>query len=1286
MPPIPQDHEQFTRHDLAPAARDLDTMSLADMWKLFLQLVDSVVAGHRAGLSFIHVNPHNLYYVLYDRTFRLLDAGIDFDTSRFGASQTEDPFHQVSAEVLAFLAPEFVAAMKNGTPRDEAGIDAERAEVYALGMTAYWLLAKDFPFPIRKPEDVAGHILNTRTSRPLPVKPFSRRARAILAKCLEKNPSQRYATLDDLARAIKTVPPEVISNEEPRPLWIKVAAGASAVVVIALLVLAGLWFFSAPQSFRRSHDCEILKAEVFKQKPKELRTQHLDPWEHALQEDWLYQGLDARVWLDGYNIADNRKIESELNEAFQVAATAGETEAGFDLLFWKYTYKLMYGSSTTGSAGSSSGENELVAPTEIRKKLCDELTEDLKILGLGDVTPAFVDQPSSQTDHPDGARSPATVQIPEPFRQSTSGVLLAVLYNHLSGRIIPDALLKPLEEATVRSGLFPSGKVIDRWPVQHLLGLVAAEAGQNAMAARRFYRAARRRPEIWGDAYGENWCWDGPQHPVGWSAFVTAVKKLSNEELKTLSTEIEALVANTEPLPIFKRLGPSYHELVLWQAGRYRDAKKYENAFDLAMRLREGRFGTNPDFKTKAEALLLKIANEYLSFAEQQNDRDLKRNACERARGLVEEKGGFLNDEEIVQFRHRILDVGYPLVHPDLVVKDDLSKDLAQFEKDWIAVYDEPPRLSCPKDDPKFSDGYFVKCAVRPERVGQLNGLLSRKARKASQQSDENASKIDLDWAWTSYALHGRRAHQTEDAFLAGEKYHDGLFLDLAEELNARAEHDADLKTRIMYLERLVAFLNEPGLSFQNKFSIPLDCVKYRLAKAYKENGNAKKSEELATLLTNSNALKPFEQIEMFELLIEFEKGDGSGGKDDASLVASHVKIINYLDEIVRRLENEEEKHECTNRIDGYLRRILSIRAGSSIAAKQFDKDFENRYVKFLDTFIQRALNQKDGAIGQDELLKAISDRVRFLDPKDADRQRRHHLLAFAVLSGVSADDMKKVYEGKYDIDVLAKVVSVESVEELRNKKLFDNNTNTVLSDLAGWVAEQKWSDEKFKVAEKLDRENQRYPFRYMVSQIQKYLSETNTTKCVHPLKLQSEIWRPRHKDDKTGIFKNIENSYDALKKVDVVGLKEEQDRQDYWFVRGFAALSIYLYFEFYSKDWKVESNRADEQKKTIEDAYGCLRRLNTTENGILIKTPMMLLDFDETMEEKQAASLSYWLYLFRAATYLNEVNRRNETKEEARRAWDKANMLFERFGLDPGKNAKHGEILGELKSVRKKK
>jgi serine/threonine protein kinase len=210
--------------------------SIADTVTIVRDVANALSHAHAKGVVHRDINPENIF--LSGHTAVVTDFGIASAIAASRAPATFEPIEE--AETLlgtpAYMPPEQAL----GDPAPD-----HRADLYALGVVAYELLAGERPFTATAPDDLI-HAHATQAPPPLlarrPTIPVN--LAALVTRCLAKDPAHRPASADEVLQALERVseaPPDVLhgapreSGAPPRR-----TAAVATIATIALLVFAAL--------------------------------------------------------------------------------------------------------------------------------------------------------------------------------------------------------------------------------------------------------------------------------------------------------------------------------------------------------------------------------------------------------------------------------------------------------------------------------------------------------------------------------------------------------------------------------------------------------------------------------------------------------------------------------------------------------------------------------------------------------------------------------------------------------------------------------------------------------------------------------------------------------------------------------------------------------------------------------------------------------------------------------------------------------------------------------------
>jgi serine/threonine-protein kinase len=180
---------------------------LADM---AVQICSGLSAAHKFGTIHRDIKPQNCFRVPLDGNpdhIKLIDFGIARDANA-EVGLTQDGMILGTPE---YMAPELVVA---GHPPDV------RSDIYAVGAMLYKLLTGNPPFRGRDALDTLYQHRNSPVVPPSEAAPeldIPAEADAILVRALAKSPDDRYATADDMSRAIRASLGLMRSGMAPRP-------------------------------------------------------------------------------------------------------------------------------------------------------------------------------------------------------------------------------------------------------------------------------------------------------------------------------------------------------------------------------------------------------------------------------------------------------------------------------------------------------------------------------------------------------------------------------------------------------------------------------------------------------------------------------------------------------------------------------------------------------------------------------------------------------------------------------------------------------------------------------------------------------------------------------------------------------------------------------------------------------------------------------------------------------------------------------------------------------------
>ena len=200
------------------------------------EIADALAKAHKAGVIHRDIKPENIF--LADSHALVLDFGVAKAVAEGhrpeGSKSPKDLATAlttlgVSLGTPAYMAPEQVAADPN--------ID-HRADIYALGLVAYEMLAGGSPYTATTPaQQMAAHVAQAPAPIGLKRADCPPALAALIMRCLAKNPDERVQSADDIVtqlRSLETTSPRRAVAWSGR----RIAIIAGAVLLAAAAVFA----------------------------------------------------------------------------------------------------------------------------------------------------------------------------------------------------------------------------------------------------------------------------------------------------------------------------------------------------------------------------------------------------------------------------------------------------------------------------------------------------------------------------------------------------------------------------------------------------------------------------------------------------------------------------------------------------------------------------------------------------------------------------------------------------------------------------------------------------------------------------------------------------------------------------------------------------------------------------------------------------------------------------------------------------------------------------------------
>jgi serine/threonine-protein kinase len=253
-------------------------LAVAEAVTLLRDVADAMVYAHQHGVVHRDIKPENV--MLSDRHAAVTDFGV-----AKALMEATDAHALTTASIAlgtpAYMAPEQITADPHAD---------HRADIYAFGAMAYEVLTGQPPFVRATAQAVlAAHL--TEPARPItqerPTVPAA--LAALVMRCLEKDPANRWQSADELLHAIDAV--AIPQAPARRPRWVATTLAAAAASTVAVVL------FKWPTSALNDATAPSREAPAVVAKAARSKTVAVLPLENlgAGDDDYFAAGITEEI-------------------------------------------------------------------------------------------------------------------------------------------------------------------------------------------------------------------------------------------------------------------------------------------------------------------------------------------------------------------------------------------------------------------------------------------------------------------------------------------------------------------------------------------------------------------------------------------------------------------------------------------------------------------------------------------------------------------------------------------------------------------------------------------------------------------------------------------------------------------------------------------------------------------------------------------------------------------------------------------------------------------------------
>ena len=187
--------------DLAAALRARGPLPIWDIVEIALGALEGIVHAHVRGIVHRDLKPSNLF-LASEPEGPVVVKVLDFGISKFDGMNEQNPMAGAEPMILgspAYMSPE--------QARDARNVDV-RSDIWSMGIIMYELATGVCPFDGPTPQDTLAKIRASVSATPAgKLREMPAVLDAAIARCMRRNPDERFPNVLELAQAIAPIRP-----------------------------------------------------------------------------------------------------------------------------------------------------------------------------------------------------------------------------------------------------------------------------------------------------------------------------------------------------------------------------------------------------------------------------------------------------------------------------------------------------------------------------------------------------------------------------------------------------------------------------------------------------------------------------------------------------------------------------------------------------------------------------------------------------------------------------------------------------------------------------------------------------------------------------------------------------------------------------------------------------------------------------------------------------------------------------------------------------------------------